>query len=197
MNFNKIYEVTHNLDAPLQPIEDGSPIREANGKAIPTNAMTDYKKQGLSFDQISEKIKEKMEGIVTPLNLYQFIDDETFQADYDNLYSNKVFNTPLGLKAKTGGGQFAKLIDRSRKKLLYSIQNVLEDPTVIIWKPVEIKDREDEKIKAQKQNRPEIWLKGKLIFAKTFEIAEEGIKAINSITILRSEMRVSTSIYEL
>jgi hypothetical protein len=34
MNFNKIYEVTHNRDALLQPIENGSPIREGTNQLL-------------------------------------------------------------------------------------------------------------------------------------------------------------------
>jgi hypothetical protein len=33
MDFKKIYEFHHQLDAPLQPIEDDSPFRESNTKS--------------------------------------------------------------------------------------------------------------------------------------------------------------------
>ena len=157
-----------------------SVLREANGKVIPTNAMTDYKKQRIELETIISKIEEKFDSMAIPFNYYMYTNYEKFEEDYNNIYKNRIFTTPIGKNVKMGENQMKKLFKRDREYLLYTIKNVIEDPIVIIWKPPE----KDEK-------------SGLLIFAKSFDIENRGKKAVNSITINRDNMQIITSSYEL
>jgi hypothetical protein len=67
MNFTKIYEVTHNLDAPLQPIEDGRPVREAEEQE---QTATNPEKEG----SLGTKTENSQE-VSTETDTSQGIDD--------------------------------------------------------------------------------------------------------------------------
>jgi hypothetical protein len=51
MDFNKVYEATHSLDAPLQSVEDGLPVREGtlNVKSKTDKAVVREPKSGLPY----------------------------------------------------------------------------------------------------------------------------------------------------
>jgi hypothetical protein len=209
MDYRKIY--ADSLDAPLQSVEDGLPIsesrkiqiyrkvcREANGQAIPTNAMTDYvKQQNLTIEQIAKNVKAKLESTEQKAKTYVFTDDETYEKDYKILYGEGItYTTPIGIQARMGENQKGKLLchpetGESRSYLLYTIKDVFENPTVIIWKPVTDADRAKER---QKDNPKH--LKGKMLFAKSFIFDDGKTRLVNSVTIEVNGQRVSVSNHE-
>ena len=159
-------------------------LREIHGQAIITNAMTNYKKQHIDFEQIKNEIEHKLNSMAIDLQYYQYTNDQKFLDDYNALYKNKTFQTPLNIEAKMGDNQGKKLLNSSREYLLYAIKQIIQDPLVIIWKSA----NEEEK---------SLHHTGVLIFAKSFQIQNHGIKTVNSITINRDNMRILTSSYEL
>jgi hypothetical protein len=180
-------------------------LREVNGQSIPTNAMTDYKKQGYTLEQLTKTIDEKLGQLSMDIQEYQLKDDvektdyesSMFRKDYENIYEGKVFNTPLSVQAKMGEGQGNKLYKKedkgTRTKMLYSIKYVLEDPIAIIWQPVRKEDVEREKQNAFDNKRTVRHLKGKLVFLKSFDFKTLGKKVVNTATIEIDNMRAVIS----
>ena len=168
-------------------------LREANGKASPTNAMSEYKKQNVGLEAKILIIEQKLIK-AEPFDYYVYTGYDKFVEDYNKLYENKVFTTPLGYKVKMGKNQMLKLFckDETKKKkkdkrnrtyLLNAIKEIIEDPIVIIWKPASKKEKE-------KGNQ------GVLLFAKSFIMNNDKIRAVNSITIKRDDMRIIISSHE-
>ncbi|MDR1219042.1 MAG: hypothetical protein LBK73_05465 [Treponema sp.] len=183
MLFEDIY-----FECNLKPLFE-QVLREMNGQAISANAMTDYKRNNMSFDKICDEIEKRLEQQPIPLQTYILKDNESFTEDYNNIYLNKIFNTPIGVKAKIGDNQADKFIKRGRQSLLYATKEVIENPTVIIWDPPNqnaLQTAHQEKRKALDT----------LIFAKSFIMKQKRLQVINSVTIDRANMRVIINTFE-
>jgi hypothetical protein len=135
MNFNKIYEVTHNLDAPLQPIEDGRPVREAE-KQEQTAACTEKPENTKSpLSQAREKARNALSSNIVPNQIIEFT-RENYDKELGGTQETPIGNVVMGKNVYKGGDFFSKMEAKTegkdRRKDICQVKTTITTPSIII-----------------------------------------------------------------